>query len=1051
MSGKFSIGFKIGLIACLCTGRLTICLPQLNFENPAAIDRDYGMPSLRINTLVQDHLGFIWMGTEAGLCRFDGAFTQVFQHNDQDSTSIGSGHILHLLADSVAGKLWISTIEELSVYDYKTGAFENFPHVPGNPSSPPDYYPYATYRDQDGQIWVSYRERGLYRFRPEKKAFEQVFCATGINNPSDPYCHSIYTMSADPRNDSIIWLASIGLVRFNRITGKADQYRLDHPDERLEKNANNLRCLIVPGNGKVYYGTWYEGVFVLDQTTGEISHFEPDCIPEDYTLQRDVVNSFYPKSDHEFWISSSRGMQLYDLDKDCIVQLWRNDLKRKKWYSVDLIDAENRIWGRSPHYGALLYNPIARQAKISYYTSPDDPLMNITRKILEDTVRKRLYALPQGGRGLYVQDQATGKWSLIPPLDYVNKDSSGFAGWDMTFLENGELFIVENSRFYWYQPGASFLKPFHMQTPKGNPRLRKVQKDSQGFLWVTGYGWPIQRLDLRRKTICTFDAELKETWKGNLGADHIEEDKNGNIWMRENNGLLVYKRLENRFVYLPYETGSTKAYRGMGHIEAAPDGSIWVATNHESVGYAHADSIERGIFHHFSGRDGLIGDEVYMVKLIDDQLLVFTGSAVQWLDTRTKKFGDHFYLGYGLGGYELAATRLKSGELAIGKRKAVAFLRPEKLVINREIPRPYLTSFKVFDKEWRMGDKAFGRQDSLFLSHRQNFFSFEFSAVGFNFPKDIRYFYKLEGFDPGWQDGTKRKFASYTNVPGGEYHFLIKTVNNEGMSAARPFSMYLHISTVWWKTWWFWTLTGFALLGLAAAGYHYRIKQVRKEERLKSEFERKLADTELTALRAQMNPHFIFNSLNSIEYYIINNEPEKASDYLNRFSRLIRLILQNSKNTVVPLKDDLEALRLYMEIESLRFDNLFSYAVRVEKNLDLERYQIPPMLLQPYVENAIWHGLMQKEGEKGKLELLLRRENGHLICIIEDNGIGREAAQQIRSKSGAHRKSFGMKITGDRLALLNKISRANASVTVFDLKDDHGAPIGTRVELVIPV
>ena len=318
-------------------------------------------------------------------------------------------------------------------------------------------------------------------------------------------------------------------------------------------------------------------------------------------------------------------------------------------------------------------------------------------------------------------------------------------------------------------------------------------------------------------------------------------------------------------------------------------------------------------------------------------------------------------------------------------------------------------------------------------------------------PADIRYLYKLEGFDPEWQDGTTRKFAAYTNVPGGNYQFKVKAINSEGLAYEKPFSLFIHISTIWWKTWWFWTLTGLGMLSLVWLAYRYKIGQVRKEERLKSDYEHKLADVEMSALRAQMNPHFIFNSLNSIEYYIINNEPAKASDYLNRFSRLIRLILQNSKSSVVPLKDDLEALRLYIEMESMRFDNLFDYEVKVQKDLNIERLQIPPMLLQPYVENAIWHGLMQKKGEKGKLDLVLRQENGHILCIIEDNGIGRYEARQLRSKSGTLRKSYGMKITDDRLALLNKISKANASVKVFDLKDDVGKASGTRVELFIPV
>ena len=154
----------------------------------------------------------------------------------------------------------------------------------------------------------------------------------------------------------------------------------------------------------------------------------------------------------------------------------------------------------------------------------------------------------------------------------------------------------------------------------------------------------------------------------------------------------------------------------------------------------------------------------------------------------------------------------------------------------------------------------------------------------------------------------------------------------------------------------------------------------------------------MSALRAQMNPHFIFNSLNSIDNYILRNKTQEASDYLNRFSKLIRLILQNSQSSYISLQDELEALRLYIEMESLRFNHKFDYRVSIQSGLYPESIEIPPMLIQPYVENAIWHGLMQKK-EKGHLEIVITREGDLLKCIIEDDGIGREASRKLRSKT----------------------------------------------------
>ena len=257
-------------------------------------------------------------------------------------------------------------------------------------------------------------------------------------------------------------------------------------------------------------------------------------------------------------------------------------------------------------------------------------------------------------------------------------------------------------------------------------------------------------------------------------------------------------------------------------------------------------------------------------------------------------------------------------------------------------------------------------------------------------------------------------------------------------------------NTLWWKSPLF---LGFALnasLILLYAFYHFTVKQIRIEERLKVEFDKKLSNVEMTALRSQMNPHFIFNCLNSIDYYILKHETEKASDYLNRFSRLIRLILQNSRSNYVNLKDEIEALRLYIDMESLRFHNRFEYVLEIEEGLNIMDFEIPPMLLQPYVENAIWHGLLHKK-EQGLLSLRLCLKDQQLCCSIKDNGVGRAAAKSFRSKSATKQKSMGMQITEDRLSLINRLYETNAQVTIEDLYDEAGNAAGTEVKLLIPI
>jgi len=215
--------------------------------------------------------------------------------------------------------------------------------------------------------------------------------------------------------------------------------------------------------------------------------------------------------------------------------------------------------------------------------------------------------------------------------------------------------------------------------------------------------------------------------------------------------------------------------------------------------------------------------------------------------------------------------------------------------------------------------------------------------------------------------------------------------------------------------------------------------------------QRKMTEVEMQALRAQMNPHFIFNCLNSINRYIVKSDQVTASYYLTKFAKLIRLILDNSNSKTVILSHELEALKLYIEMEALRFDKKFSYQVTVDENVNPDSVELPPLIIQPYVENAIWHGLLHKEGE-GRLKIHVSLVSETILeCVIEDNGIGREKAKELKSKSATTRKSLGLKLTESRLSLLNKFAELNASIDIVDLKTADSKPAGTKVILKIPV
>ncbi|HEY4111686.1 tetratricopeptide repeat-containing sensor histidine kinase [Puia sp.] len=221
-------------------------------------------------------------------------------------------------------------------------------------------------------------------------------------------------------------------------------------------------------------------------------------------------------------------------------------------------------------------------------------------------------------------------------------------------------------------------------------------------------------------------------------------------------------------------------------------------------------------------------------------------------------------------------------------------------------------------------------------------------------------------------------------------------------------------------------------------------------ERAKAALQQRAKELEVQALRSQMNPHFIFNCLNAINRFILGHETEAASDYLTKFSRLMRMIMNHSRHSMISLAEEIEMLQLYLEMECLRFKDAFDYRIDVEENLDTEDVRIPPLLIQPFAENAVWHGLMHKE-EHGSLTVRLRVNGDVLTCIVQDNGIGRKHAGMLKSKSAEKHKSMGLQITAERMALLNGPGGSQPFFRIEDLYDEKGSPVGTQVTLTIKI
>ncbi len=1022
-------------------------IAQYDLDHPSRVIRaEDGLPNHYLRGMVQDANGFIWIGSFDGLSRFDGQQIVVFRHQDGDSLSLTQNTVAALAADPNNGQVWVGTFNGLNVYRPETGHFHTYTHDDQDSTSLPSNYVSRIYVDRQSVTWIGSRSNTLCRLDDSQQKFIQYDPEPiEMEGPE-----TIREIEQDRSNDALIWVGTNGrLLSFdkNRLT-----FDYDHPP------FSGIDQIHAHPNGQL---------FILDET-GQITVYHPQSKTIAYQIAPQGGWNFgriFQKSADELWINCNQGIAVLNTDDRRLTYPWQNDPTQKLSYDIDLIDRQGRIWSAGVP-GIKVYDPATTQFSNYIYENTGASPPFITQRLLEDPERGVVFLNAGSGNGVHRFDLKSKKWLHIPIPEYYG--SRLFYGSDLGLLENGELLILDRYGLSTLSADGRSMVP-HPVTEKLPPEesWRNLFVDSKGYIWLGGRDNGVLRIDSK-----TWEVTSLAEWLPSCRQPRFRwtfyEDSRQNIWISVCGGIAYYDYGEDTFHFLLHEDDPERTFQAPKDFVEDHDGVLWVSSEDEGLlGAIDPKAPEKGIYRKYPMvqntysdtiriRKGLATASLGVSKLaVDRANNLWTISAsglmkiypdrqsvdlyndldgLQWLDEELKVPTVN------------QVETLSTGEIMVGFRKGLSIFDPSTLSISQEMPQPYLTAFNVYNNPWEADSSLFVTR-RIDLNYWENYFSFEFSSIGFTNPDQYQYQYKLEGVDDDWIYSGQRSYAAYTNVDGGNYTFLVKVANRDGVWNDDPLQVDLFIATPWWQQLWFKGSVILLLLAGIYSFYNYRMQQVRETERVRSAFENKLASVELTALRSQMNPHFIFNCLNSIESYIIRNETVRASEYLNDFSRLIRLILQNSRSNYVTLSDELEALKLYMEMENLRLPDPFTYEIIMDEYLNPDIIDIPPMLLQPYVENAIWHGLRHKEGS-GAIVIELKKIDGFLRCTIEDNGVGRKKSAELRSKR--HQKtSMGMNITQERIDIINKAYNIKTSVRVIDLVAPEGEALGTRVELSI--
>ena len=994
--------------------------------------------------------GFIWIGAPNGLYRYDGRNFKAYHHDPDDSLSLGGQHIYSMVA--LDDKLWVGTEQGISIMDFEDHTFVNhrLPKIywPGWEENNSNRRVNAIFRDRQGEIWVGTHAFGIWHFDPHTGIFtphsQRKYKL--LRSPLErPYKINAITQSAV--NDSILWVGtSAGLIEMNKYTATQQLHLFQDEDMLKETAVNVILEVVAHENGLIYTGNWTEGVFTFDPATGQ---FQPLVVSNDRhsITRKSHVRSIYPAPDGQLWFTTSAGVGLYHPLTQRLTFAKSNDFSERDYYGISMIDRRGRIWYNSG-FGIYLFDPQLQQFEEHsfrelYFRNDAALAFNLAY----DTARNKVIVCPLRADGIYLWDRTDKSWEKQP--FFPGEDRMLLVS-DLTDLGQGQFLLTTREGIFRYNIHTRERRQVPLPASITPSNIRRTIHTQKGEIWISVLQEGVYRTDLRFSGFTQYKTPIEY---GEVGLAHIStlfEDSHHNIWIKRRNGFSVYHYARDTFYNFLYPLDPDNSFPVVFDFAEDRTGSIWTCNGAGWLGYMEAGHPEKGLVRKIAP-ETLGGINGYISELTTDargEVWGFTLDHILHIDPDSEQV-EKFSFQYGAAKSEFFGFEiLPDNKMFLGSWQSVFETDEQQLRKNDELPIPYLFSINFRNEKTGAPYPLFGKKP-LHLKHHQNFFTLNYSAQAFTLGDKVTFRYRLQGFDD-WKEVGNSQIATYTNVPSGDYTFELQAANNEGTWNEVPLIIPITIDQPWYHSILFYL--GIVLfLGLFVLSvYQYRVNQIRNEARLKTDFEKKLASVEMNALLAQMNPHFIFNSLNSIDRFILKNKSRQASEYLNDFARLIRLILQNSRSESIRLSDEIETLELYLKMEQLRFKEKFSYTINIDPAVDVDRVEIPPMLVQPYVENAVWHGIMYlPEEEHGELRVDISSKDGTLTIQVTDNGVGRVRSREIKQRKVRHKQSMGMKITHDRIDLINSLYDANARIDIADLYNEEEKPTGTKVFITI--
>ncbi len=518
-----------------------------------------------------------------------------------------------------------------------------------------------------------------------------------------------------------------------------------------------------------------------------------------------------------------------------------------------------------------------------------------------------------------------------------------------------------------------------------------------------------------------------------LNVNKIYAEPGGAVWLACRDGLWKY---ENNKI-LKYHDENSIISRNIQDMDIDfRTGTIWLGIDGIGAVRLHKDTVDI-----ISSEDGLISNSVTSIYYKNEALLVGTKNGISkvsnpnCIEDRTIK---SLTVKNGLLSNEVNDILTDGDNVFVATNRGLCYFDYHYQNTNKTIPRVNI------DNVFADGVSLQVQNSVRYVDYYTQNISIKYGAVYFKTQGGLKYRYRLLGFDDKWTY-TEASEVNYSLRSFGDYTFQIEACGEDGAWENNPVGIKIKVKVPFWLEWWFVTLSLFMIKFLLVVYRRLR----KKKEVFQKQIDNEINQYRQVALSRQMNPHFIFNSLNAIQHYILQNNIRQSNRFLTKFSKLIRLILDNSQNTLITLDNEIVTLNLYMELEALRFKEKVQFETYVSPDIDTYAVMVPPMLIQPFIENSIWHGIMNKEDEdeKGKVSLSFVQEHNKIICTISDNGVGRKKSAEINQRKISTYKSRGTTITQKRVDVLNKMYKKNITIVYKDPVDENGNSKGTIVTI----